>query len=189
MFKYIVLIFLASVSAYGQCGTLVKNPITKMWDCAGSGGGGSSSLLSGTLAAIPATCTPGAAIYQATDRPIGAQLYQCTSVNTWTLVSVPYTYNSVAFSATPLYTFGPGDNTFKITLTSNITSSTTASAVAGQKGTFILCQDGTGGRTNVWPTTFKGTMTIGSTLSLCSTQTFIYDGTNFWATSTGNINQ
>ena len=45
---------------------------------------GPSGLLSGTLASIPATCTAGAALYQATDQPITEQIYACTSTNTWT---------------------------------------------------------------------------------------------------------
>ena len=47
-----------------------------------SGGG----VLSGTLAAIPATCSPGGSIYQATDQAVGAQYFGCTSTNTWTLI-------------------------------------------------------------------------------------------------------
>lgn len=46
--------------------------------------GGSSSLLSGTLASIPATCTVGASLYQATDQPNTLQIYVCTATNTWT---------------------------------------------------------------------------------------------------------
>ena len=55
---------------------------------------GASGLLSGSLAAIPATCTAGASIYQATDQPITTQLYVCTSTNTWTRVG--YTQGTVA---------------------------------------------------------------------------------------------
>src|ERR1700722_4132113 len=50
-------------------------------------GSGSSSLLSGTLAGIPSTCTVGASLYQATDQPSGLQLYACTTTNTWTRIS------------------------------------------------------------------------------------------------------
>lgn len=49
-----------------------------------TGATGPSGLLSGTLAAIPATCTVGASLYQATDQPITTQIYQCTATNTWT---------------------------------------------------------------------------------------------------------
>ena len=105
------------------------------------------------------------------------------------LVPDPFTYTAVTFSATPTFTFGFGANTFKITLTGNVTSSTVASNAAGQPATWVICQDGTGGRTFAWPANFFGAMTIGSTLSKCNTQSFTSDGTNFYATSTGVINQ
>lgn len=46
--------------------------------------GGGGGLLSGTLSSIPATCTTGVSLYQATDQPISLQIYGCTSTNTWT---------------------------------------------------------------------------------------------------------
>ncbi len=49
-----------------------------------AGATGASGLLSGTLAAIPATCTAGVSLYQATDQPSTLQIYQCSSANTWT---------------------------------------------------------------------------------------------------------
>lgn len=49
-----------------------------------TGAAGASGLLSGTLASIPATCTAGASLYQATDQPITTQIYACTATNTWT---------------------------------------------------------------------------------------------------------
>lgn len=49
-----------------------------------TGAAGVASLLSGTLSAIPATCTSGLYLYQATDQPITEQIYACTSTNTWT---------------------------------------------------------------------------------------------------------
>lgn len=49
---------------------------------------GSTGLLSGTLASIPATCTVGASLYQATDQPTGLQIYGCTTTNAWT--RIPY---------------------------------------------------------------------------------------------------
>lgn len=100
-----------------------------------------------------------------------------------------FTYTSVTFSATPTFTFGGGTNTFKLTLTGNVTSSTVASSSAGQPATWVICQDGTGGRTFAWPANFFGAMTIGSTLSKCNTQAFTTDGANFYASSAGVINQ
>lgn len=101
----------------------------------------------------------------------------------------PFTFSAVTFSATPLFTFGSGATTFKITLTGNVTSSTVAGAAAGQNSTFIICQDATGARTFTWPAAFKGTMTIGTTASKCNVQTFAYDGTTFYATAAGSTNQ
>jgi hypothetical protein len=95
--------------------------------------------------------------------------------------------NIVAFSATPTFDASLG-NTQKITLTDNVTSSTLSNATAGQTINFIICQDATGGRTFVWPTNVKGGMTIGATLSKCSAQDFIFDGTNAYAVSAGVTN-
>jgi hypothetical protein len=95
--------------------------------------------------------------------------------------------NVVAFSATPIFDASLG-NTQKITLTNNVTSSTVSNASAGQTINFLICQDGTGSRTFVWPTNVKGGVTIGSTLSTCNAQNFIFDGTNAYALSSGVIN-
>jgi hypothetical protein len=47
---------------------------------------------------------------------------------------------------------------------------------------WTICQDGTGGRSFVWPTNVVGGMTISATvnsqISTCYEQTFVYDGTN-----------
>jgi hypothetical protein len=95
--------------------------------------------------------------------------------------------NVVTFSATPTFNASLG-NTQKITLTANVTSSTLSNATAGQTINFLICQDATGSRTFVWPTNVKGGMTIGSTLSTCSAQDFIFDGTNAYAVSSGVTN-
>jgi hypothetical protein len=93
--------------------------------------------------------------------------------------------NSVAFSASPTFDANLG-NTHEITLTGNVTSSTLSNAGAGQKLNFIICQDSTGGRTFAWPANVKGAMTIGSTASKCSAQSFIFDGTNAYALGPGS---
>ena len=95
--------------------------------------------------------------------------------------------NTVTFSATPTFNASLG-NTQKITLTGNVTSSTLSNATTGETINFVICQDGTGSRTFVWPTNVKGGMTIGATLSKCSAQNFIFDGTNAYALSAGVIN-
>jgi hypothetical protein len=96
--------------------------------------------------------------------------------------------NSVTFSTTPTFDASLG-NTQKITLTGNVSSSTLSNASAGEQIMFITCQDSTGNRTFAWPSNVKGGMTIGSTASKCSTQGFIYDGTNAYALSPGVANQ
>jgi hypothetical protein len=95
--------------------------------------------------------------------------------------------NVVTFSATPTFDASLG-NTQKITLTGNVTSSTLSNASTGETINFIICQDATGSRTFVWPTNVKGGMTIGATLSTCSAQDFIFDGTNAYAVSSGVTN-
>jgi Pectate lyase superfamily protein len=95
--------------------------------------------------------------------------------------------NAVTFSATPTFDASLG-NTQTITLTGNVTSSTLSNATAGEQINFIICQDGTGGRTFVWPSNIKGGMTIGATASKCSAQIFAYDGTNAYAVSGGETN-
>lgn len=95
--------------------------------------------------------------------------------------------NTVSFSATPTFDAKLG-NTQKITLTGNVTSSTLSNATAGEQINFIICQDGNGNRTFVWPSNVKGWMTIGPTASKCSAQNFIFDGTNAYALSSGVTN-
>jgi hypothetical protein len=95
--------------------------------------------------------------------------------------------NTVTFSATPTFDASLG-NTQKITLTDNVTSSTLSNVSNGQQIDFLICQDGTGSRTFVWPTNVLGGMTIGATLSKCSAQNFIFDGTNAYALSAGVTN-
>ncbi|MBI4443517.1 MAG: hypothetical protein HY649_09115 [Acidobacteria bacterium] len=94
------------------------------------------------------------------------------------------TLTTVTFGATPTFDAGLG-NSFKLTLTANVASSTLSNAQTGQQISFLICQDGTGSRTFVWPTNVKGGMTIASTMSTCSAQTFLYDGTNAYALSSG----
>ena len=95
---------------------------------------------------------------------------------------------TVTFSGTPTFDCGKG-TTHKITLTGDVSSSTLSNCSAGQEVLMIICQDSSGSRTFTWPGTMKGGMTIGSTASKCSAQSFIFDGTNAYATSSGVINQ
>jgi hypothetical protein len=95
-----------------------------------TGAAGASGLLSGTLSAIPATCTSGASLYQATDQPITLQIYGCTSTNTWTRQaytqgvtgSIPGTCSvGMAYFATDA---SAGQNWFLCTATNTWTQST-----------------------------------------------------------------
>jgi len=95
--------------------------------------------------------------------------------------------NVVAFSATPTFDASLG-NTQKITLTGNVTSSSLANASMGEQLSFVICQDSTGSRTFVWPSNVKGGMTVGSTASKCSAQSFVFDGAIAFATSLGGSN-
>jgi hypothetical protein len=113
----------------------------------------------------------------------------CISVANGTTVafttSCQQTFSAVVFSSTPAFAYGPGVNTFEITLTGNVSSSSVSGAVAGQIGNFIVCQDGTGSRTFAWPSAFHGAMTISPTASKCNAQSFVYDGASYYALSTG----
>lgn len=91
----------------------------------------------------------------------------------------------VTYSTTPAFVVPSSSTTgaaFKITLGGNVVSSTLASATSGQMLNWLICQDGTGGRSFVWPANVIGGMTISatrnSTASTCYTQTGVYDGTN-----------
>jgi hypothetical protein len=100
----------------------------------------------------------------------------------------PGGFANVSFSATPTFDAGTA-STFKITLTSNVTSSTLANASAGQNLSFIICQDAVGGHSFSWPSNMKGGMTIGTTASKCSAQNYVFDGSNAYATANGVADQ
>jgi hypothetical protein len=96
---------------------------------------------------------------------------------------------AVTFSATPAFdasTFALP--TFSMTLTGNVTSSTIANPTIGQVITFVITQNATGGWTFAWPANSKGSSAIGSNANEVSVQSFVYDGTNWRATSPGSVN-
>lgn len=99
-------------------------------------------------------------------------------------VQVTYGLNVVTFSATPSFDFSLGDLQ-KLTLTGNVTSSTALNLISGEKVTLILCQDATGSRTFVFPTSFSGGVAINSTANACTAETFTYDGTTAYNTTGG----
>jgi hypothetical protein len=81
-------------------------------------------------------------------------------------------------------------NTFEVTLNANNTTTNLINAQPGQWLQFIICQPSSGGPfTSVWPTNIHGGMTIGGTAGKCSAQSFVFDGTNAFATSPGVTNQ
>ncbi len=95
-------------------------------------------------------------------------------------------YTTVSFSATPTFSVTKNTGqTFLITLTGNVTSSTMdTSGITGSGRpivTFRIVQDATGSRTFVWPTNVQNAGTVDGTASAASTQTFVWDGTNFQA--------
>jgi hypothetical protein len=92
-------------------------------------------------------------------------------------VRAAVTVNTVTFSATPTFNASLGDIQ-KITLTGNVTSSTFSNASTGQLVTFMIAQDGVGGRTFVWPTNVKNAPNISGTISAVTAYDFIFDGTN-----------
>jgi len=69
-----------------------------------------------------------------------------------------------------------------------VTSSTLSNATNGEVINFMICQDSGGGHTFAWPTNVKGGMTIGSTASTCSAQSFYFNGTTAYALSPGVAN-
>ena len=81
-------------------------------------------------------------------------------------------------------------NTFEVTLNANNTTTNLINAQPGQWLQIIICQPSAGGPfTSVWPSNIHGGMTIGGTAGKCSAQSFVFDGTNAFATSSGVTNQ
>lgn len=86
---------------------------------------------------------------------------------------------TLAFSATPAFAAGSASK-FYLTLTGNVTSSTISGMVKDQLVIFQIAQDGTGGRSFVWPTTVKNPGTVKQDAGAISIQSFTYDGSNFY---------
>lgn len=93
---------------------------------------------------------------------------------------------AVGFTATPVFdasTFALP--TFTMTLTGNVTSSSVTNPINGQRIAFIITQDATGSRAFAWPANFRSASTVAPDANSVSVQEFIYDGTNWRATSPG----
>ncbi|HVA71925.1 MAG TPA: hypothetical protein VNF02_02350 [Candidatus Limnocylindrales bacterium] len=81
-------------------------------------------------------------------------------------------------------------NTFEVTLNANVSTTNLINAQPGQWLHFIICQPSSGGPfTFNWPGNVRGGMTIGATAGKCSAQSFVFDGTSAFATSTGVANE
>jgi hypothetical protein len=85
---------------------------------------------------------------------------------------------SVPFTSTPVFDCSQASS-FLIILGGNVISSSVSNAASGDSILFKISQDGTGGRTFVWPTNFKGASTIAPEANAVSVQRFFYDGA-FW---------
>lgn len=93
----------------------------------------------------------------------------------------------VSFSATPTFAPTAAISTQVITLTGNVTSSTLniTNISAGSLITFRIIQDGTGGRTFVWPSKCLNATDIGINPGQTTHQMFSFDGTNLYAVTPG----
>lgn len=144
--------------------------------------GGTTKILSGTGSPEGLVTAPVGSIFLRTDGAAGYESYYkgSGSGNTgWSARGNGDYYYPVSYSATPIFQAVAGvGTTFAMTLTGNVTSSTIADASEGKTLTWRICQDATGGRTFAWPTNVVGASTIDSTASACTTQIFVYDGTN-----------
>jgi hypothetical protein len=110
-------------------------------------------------------------------------LYTTSSVAFANVALKGFTETKVAESYTA--TYAPDVSTATIcamTLTGNITFNAFTSPVTGQSATFILTQDGTGGRTLTSSMKFAGgSKTLSTAASATDIVSVFYDGTNYWA--------
>lgn len=90
--------------------------------------------------------------------------------------------------AGPTYNYdATNGNNAQFTLTGSVTFAV-INATVGLIYTFQIIQDATGGRTFTWAGNFKGAIVVDTTANAITTQSFLYNGTNFVATSPGTIN-
>lgn len=87
-------------------------------------------------------------------------------------------YALVPYSATPTFAVDPA-LIFAFTLNGNVTSSTITGSAVGQEISFYLCQNGTGGYSFAWPTSFLNPPTMPQEADVCITPRFLYNGTNW----------
>lgn len=96
----------------------------------------------------------------------------------------------VGFSAAPTFN-GANGNSFQITLTADVTSSTFSNPITGQIYVFEIIQDSSGGHNFVWPANVLGGVSFtGSVIAVNAIliQLFYFDGTNAYAIMPGSVN-
>jgi hypothetical protein len=97
--------------------------------------------------------------------------------------------NVVPCTSSPTFDFALG-TVQQITLSCNVTSSSTAHIPLQTPVMFSICQDVTGGHTFAWPGAITTGVVVGSTASKCSSQWFYSpDGTRLISQGLGVINQ
>lgn len=97
--------------------------------------------------------------------------------------------NTVSYSSTPTFDLSLGSQQ-QITLTGDVSSSSISNISAGQRVTFKIIQDATGGRAFTWPTEVLGGMTIDAATpanAVCIQEFECFDGTNLEACNVGAI--
>jgi hypothetical protein len=95
-------------------------------------------------------------------------------------------YTVVSFSSVPVFPVTKNTGQlFLLTLTGDVASSTVDTSGLTNSGrpivTFHICQDHSGAHSFTWPPNVQNHGTVELTASSCSSQTFVYDGTNFQA--------
>jgi hypothetical protein len=109
-------------------------------------------------------------------------------LNTFTKTQT-YAVNTVASGGTPAFDLSLGNVQYVSALATNAVPSF-SNITTGGTYDFVVCNNGTGGYTWTWPASVHGGITIGTTASKCSEQSFVSpDGTNLYAKSMGVINQ
>jgi hypothetical protein len=146
----------------GQVPTATSST-TATWQTPSGGGGGSGTVGSGTTNQVAVYASSGTTVGGADSLNLAGEITTATK--------------AVTFSATPTFDASQG-NTFTLTLTGNVTSSTLSNVTTGQVISFELCQDSTGGRTFAWPSGFSNASVVNPTASACTNQSFRWDGTN-----------
>ena len=119
-----------------------------------------------------------------------ADITNAVATNTPTTHTKQYAVSafSVAFSATPTFDWN-NSNIQYMTLTGNITGITFSNPIDGARYVLILTQDGTGGRTIVWPAAVHWSGGTAPTLSAASKIDLVslfYRGGVYYATIIGD---